>query len=62
MCGHSHCGAVQRTMREQNVQTMPLVRHWLSRATPRPDRRAVADPRDRRGPGRRDPAARTHSA
>ncbi|MBA2810243.1 carbonic anhydrase [Streptomyces sp. KM273126] len=32
VCGHSHCGAVQGLMREQNVRTMPLVRHWLSRA------------------------------
>ncbi|WP_033309312.1 carbonic anhydrase [Streptomyces iakyrus] len=32
VCGHSHCGAVQGLMREQNVQTMPLVRRWLSRA------------------------------
>ncbi|WP_331753263.1 carbonic anhydrase (plasmid) [Streptomyces sp. NBC_00637] len=30
VCGHSHCGAVQGLMREQNVQTMPLVRRWLA--------------------------------
>jgi carbonic anhydrase len=30
VCGHSHCGAVQGLMREQNVHAMPLVRRWLS--------------------------------
>ncbi|WP_405613418.1 carbonic anhydrase [Streptomyces sp. NBC_00076] len=30
VCGHSHCGAVQGLMREQSVQTMPLLRRWLS--------------------------------
>ncbi|MCZ0990945.1 carbonic anhydrase [Streptomyces diastatochromogenes] len=30
VCGHSHCGAVQGLMREQNVRTMPLLRRWLS--------------------------------
>lgn len=39
VCGHSHCGVVQGLLRKQNVQTMPLVRRWLSRAghRPRPD-------------------------
>ncbi|MGW1893973.1 carbonic anhydrase [Streptomyces sp. NPDC002004] len=32
VCGHSHCGAVQGLIREQNVRTMPLLRRWLSRA------------------------------
>ncbi|MCX4920011.1 carbonic anhydrase [Streptomyces sp. NBC_00687] len=32
VCGHSHCGAVQGLMREQTVQTMPMLRHWLYRA------------------------------
>ncbi|MDX3521998.1 carbonic anhydrase [Streptomyces scabiei] len=32
VCGHSHCGAVQGLMRDQSVQTMPLVRRWLARA------------------------------
>ncbi|ALV33524.1 carbonic anhydrase [Streptomyces sp. CdTB01] len=32
LCGHSHCGAVQGLLREQNVQTMPLVRRWLAKA------------------------------
>ncbi|MFJ8490448.1 carbonic anhydrase [Streptomyces sp. NPDC094038] len=32
VCGHSHCGAVQGLLREQNVQTMPPVRRWLSEA------------------------------
>jgi carbonic anhydrase len=30
VCGHSHCGAVQGLMREQNVRNMPLVRRWLT--------------------------------
>lgn len=30
VCGHSYCGAVQGLIREQNVQTMPLLRRWLS--------------------------------
>ncbi|KUO16235.1 carbonic anhydrase [Streptomyces dysideae] len=36
VCGHSHCGAVQGLIREQSIQTMPLVRRWLSRAGHRP--------------------------
>ncbi|MDT9695152.1 carbonic anhydrase [Streptomyces sp. P17] len=36
VCGHSHCGAVQALMREQTVQTMPLVRRWLTWAGHRP--------------------------
>ncbi|NED19820.1 carbonic anhydrase [Streptomyces sp. SID9913] len=36
VCGHSHCGAVEGLMRPQHVQTMPLVRRWLSRAGRRP--------------------------
>ncbi len=41
VCGHSHCSAVQGLMREQNVQTMPLVRRWPARAghEPRPTSR-----------------------
>ncbi|MFE1884383.1 carbonic anhydrase [Streptomyces diastatochromogenes] len=37
VCGHSHCGAVQGLMREQNVRTMPLLRRWLSWAEYRAD-------------------------
>ncbi|MEU2111021.1 carbonic anhydrase [Streptomyces sp. NPDC019507] len=32
VCGHSHCGAVQGLLREQDVRSMPLVRRWLTRA------------------------------
>ncbi|MEU0171351.1 carbonic anhydrase [Streptomyces iakyrus] len=36
VCGHSHCGAVKGLMREQTVQTMPLLRRWLASAGYRP--------------------------
>ncbi|MFF0130331.1 carbonic anhydrase [Streptomyces mirabilis] len=32
VCGHSHCGAVQGLINERSVQTMPLVRRWLTLA------------------------------
>ncbi|MFE9446655.1 carbonic anhydrase [Streptomyces sp. NPDC006602] len=32
VCGHSHCGAVKGLLDERSVQTMPLVRHWLTQA------------------------------
>ncbi|GAA1707815.1 carbonic anhydrase [Streptomyces yatensis] len=36
ICGHSHCGAVQGLLRAETVQSMPLVRSWLSGAGRRP--------------------------
>ncbi|MFL4910213.1 carbonic anhydrase [Streptomyces sp. MMS24-I2-30] len=55
VCGHSHCGAVQGLMREQNVATMPLVRRWLGWA----GHRTTADqPWQTRGLGE-DPVAVT---
>ncbi|MFJ9214041.1 carbonic anhydrase [Streptomyces sp. NPDC102264] len=32
VCGHSHCGAVKGLMNRPSVESLPLVRRWLSRA------------------------------
>ncbi|EGX56813.1 carbonic anhydrase [Streptomyces zinciresistens K42] len=37
VCGHSDCGPVEGLLRERTVQTMPLVRRWLTGAGYRPD-------------------------
>ncbi|GBP98979.1 carbonic anhydrase [Streptomyces spongiicola] len=43
VCGHSHCGAVQGLLREQDVRSMPLVRDWLTRAGHRTGRDTPAE-------------------
>ncbi|MEV0965212.1 MULTISPECIES: carbonic anhydrase [unclassified Streptomyces] len=43
VCGHSHCGAVQGLLREQDVRSMPLVRGWLTRAGHRTGRDTPAE-------------------
>jgi carbonic anhydrase len=30
ICGHSHCGAVKGLIRSQSVESLPLVRRWLT--------------------------------
>ncbi|GGZ88780.1 carbonic anhydrase [Streptomyces echinoruber] len=36
VCGHSHCGAVGALVRGDDLDAVPAVREWLTRATPRP--------------------------
>ncbi|MER7562290.1 carbonic anhydrase [Streptomyces sp. NPDC048523] len=36
VCGHSHCGAVGALVRGDDLDAVPAVRDWLTRATPRP--------------------------
>ncbi|MFJ9894311.1 carbonic anhydrase [Streptomyces sp. NPDC091280] len=43
VCGHSHCGAVGALVRGDDLDAVPAVRDWLTRATPKPQG-AVEDP------------------
>jgi len=36
VCGHSHCGAVGALVRGDDLDAVPAVRDWLTRAEPRP--------------------------
>ncbi|MDF3298477.1 carbonic anhydrase [Streptomyces tropicalis] len=36
VCGHSHCGAVGALVRGDDLDAVPAVRDWLTRAAPRP--------------------------